>query len=223
MHTLLSLVLEALNADNGNSKKPKTMDKTTQAYVEDILEDYESLDTLAKDVSPFLISSGFAKSEEQVLAVLVKVLKNSQLKPEEKLLDAPFQIEQEKEEEVPVYIEVLERPVEKTDDGGLSECILLTHDPDPRVRLRTLREMCPCHVKRDVETLWKRILEMTDDPDPNVRYQVLHDLCDGSPSHMEDVVIKALERMHNDPDKKVRRRVHQVLSNYRRCGKWNIM
>jgi len=64
---------------------------------------------------------------------------------------------------------------------------------------------------------------MIDDPDPVVRYQVLHNLCDGSPKIREEEVIKALESMHNDTDPYIRRRVHQVLSNYRRTGKWNIL
>lgn len=56
-----------------------------------------------------------------------------------------------------------------------------------------------------------------------VRYQVLHNLCDGSPKSREDDVINALEGMHNDEDKVIRRRVHQVLSSYRRTGEWNVM
>ena len=136
------------------------------------------------------------------------------------------------------------------------EVIAITHDPSPKVRREALRDMCPCHVKRNVESLWARIMEMANDPDATVRYQVMHNLCDGSPACREDDVIRTLEgmfspllpplstspfpssasclplplllltfyaAMHNDPDKKVRRRVHQVLSNYRRTGKWNIL
>ncbi len=64
---------------------------------------------------------------------------------------------------------------------------------------------------------------MRHDPDPAVRYQVLHNLCDGSPTARETEVIEAIEDMHNDEDKYIRRRVHQVLANYRRTGKWNIL
>jgi len=103
------------------------------------------------------------------------------------------------------------------------EVIAITHDPSPKVRKEALRDMCPCHVKNNIESLWVRIIEMANDPDANVRYQVMHNLCDGSPACREYDVIRTLESMHNDADKKVRRRVHQVLSHYRRTGKWNIL
>jgi len=106
---------------------------------------------------------------------------------------------------------------------SLQEFISLTFAEDPTERKKALRDLCPCHVKHDVKEFWDRILAMTDDPDPVVRYQVLHNLCDGSPKTREDDVIKALETMHNDSDPYIRRRVHQVLSNYRRTGKWNIL
>jgi hypothetical protein len=103
------------------------------------------------------------------------------------------------------------------------EFIRLTHDKDARIRKKALRELCPCHVKRDVPEVWARILEMISDPDANVRYQVMHNLCDGSPAEREDEVIEALQTLHNDPDKYIRRRVHQVLTSYRKTGKWNIL
>jgi len=52
---------------------------------------------------------------------------------------------------------------------------------------------------------------------------VLHTLCDGSPTHMEDKVADALDIFNYDSDKKLRRKAHQVLTHYRRTGKWNIM
>jgi len=106
---------------------------------------------------------------------------------------------------------------------SVEEVIEGTYDPDPKVRRAFLRDMCPCHVKRDVDLLWTRIMEMSTDVNPAVRYQVMHNLCDGSPSWREEEVIRTLEQMHNDPDKKVRRRVHQVLTSYRKTGRWNIL
>jgi len=64
---------------------------------------------------------------------------------------------------------------------------------------------------------------MIEDPDAEVRYQAMHNLCDGSPNHLEDIVIEALNKLHNDPDKRIRRKVHNVLSTYRRTGKWNVL
>jgi len=115
-------------------------------------------------------------------------------------------------------------PVDQEEDCvSLHKFLELTHDEDPITRKKALRELCPCHVKRDVEEFWDRIIAMTKDPDATVRYQVLHNLCDGSPTHREDAIVEALEAMHNDEDKYIRRRVHQVLANYRRTGKWNIL
>jgi len=106
---------------------------------------------------------------------------------------------------------------------NLGTFLELTKHEDPIIRKKALRELCPCHVKHDVQEFWERIFAMTNDPDATVRYQVLHNMCDGSPKEREDTVIQALEGMHNDEDKYIRRRVHQVLSNYRRTGKWNIL
>lgn len=83
--------------------------------------------------------------------------------------------------------------------------------------------MCPWHVKSNIESVWKRILDMVNDPDPSVRYQVMHNLCDGSSPSREFDVIHALEHMHNDSDKYIRRKVHQVLIYYRQTGNWIIL
>ncbi|KAH3809748.1 hypothetical protein DPMN_138126 [Dreissena polymorpha] len=101
--------------------------------------------------------------------------------------------------------------------------IALTKHCSARVRQRALKEMCPCRVKEDLTEFWERVLEMVNDESPTVRFQVLHTLCDGSPSHMEDKVADALDIFNNDSDQKLRRKAHQVLSGYRRTGKWNVM
>lgn len=103
------------------------------------------------------------------------------------------------------------------------EVILALGDPNPVKRKKALRELCPCHVKRDIPEVWEMIIKMTEDKDPDVRYQALHNLCDGSPNTREEQIIEVLNRMHNDEDKKIRRKVHQILSSYRRTGEWNVM
>eukprot|EP01115_Flamella_aegyptia_P004461 TRINITY_DN1930_c0_g1_i1.p1 TRINITY_DN1930_c0_g1~~TRINITY_DN1930_c0_g1_i1.p1 ORF type:complete len:176 (-),score=30.66 TRINITY_DN1930_c0_g1_i1:18-545(-) len=125
--------------------------------------------------------------------------------------------------------EVVNIDLPPVDDEWAEACVSIekfiefTKVEDPILRKKALRELCPCHVKRDVKEFWDRIIEMTNDPDPGVRYQVLHNLCDGSPATREDDVIKAIETMHNDEDKYIRRRVHQILAHYRKTGKWNIL
>jgi len=115
------------------------------------------------------------------------------------------------------------RDFEEEDCITIEEFIKATFDKDPRNRKKALRELCPCHVKRDVKEFWDRIIEMTHDVDGTVRYQALHNLCDGSPVSREEDVIEALQVLHNDEDKYIRRKVHQVLTTYRKTGKWNVL
>ncbi|KNC46154.1 uncharacterized protein AMSG_00272 [Thecamonas trahens ATCC 50062] len=98
-----------------------------------------------------------------------------------------------------------------------------TRAVDARERRLALRELCPCHVKKDIDVFWKRIMAMVNDPDPDVRYQVLHNLCDGSPLRLEADVIAAIEILHNDADKRVARAARRVLVEYRKTGDWNVM
>jgi len=83
--------------------------------------------------------------------------------------------------------------------------------------------MCPCHVKKNIQEFWDRIIEMVKDPDPDVRYQALHNLCDGSPNDRELDVINAIKELEHDESKQVRRAVNKVISSYKRTGKWNVL
>jgi hypothetical protein len=109
------------------------------------------------------------------------------------------------------------------DTCDVGDFIELTRDPDPRIRKRALRKLCPCKLKSDIEQVWDRVFEMYTDSDEDVRYQVMHTLCDGSPKDREIQVITTLELMWNDPEEKIRRKVRKALNSYRRCGKWNIL
>jgi len=98
-----------------------------------------------------------------------------------------------------------------------------TRDPDPRRRQQALKELCPCHVKADVDEFWQRICAMTTDPDAGVRFQALHNLCDGSTRAREDQVIAAISNLVGDPDLKVRRTCNRILAMYRKTARWNYM
>ena len=98
-----------------------------------------------------------------------------------------------------------------------------TRSENPKVRHNALKEMCPCHVKADIDLFWNRIFEMVSDEDDNVRWQVLHTICDGSPLHLENKVADALEVFNRDPNSMIRRRAHKALGSYLRTGKWNVL
>ena len=104
---------------------------------------------------------------------------------------------------------------------SLTEFVDLTRDADPKNRAKALRELCPCHIRKDVEAFWNRIFEMTLDEDAHVRYQALHNLIDGSPKGREEQVIQCLDQLHRDSNPKIRAKANKVLTQYRRTGKWN--
>jgi hypothetical protein len=106
---------------------------------------------------------------------------------------------------------------------SVEEFVEATKNDDPKSRLLALRELCPCHVKKNIPEFWNRIIDMIHDPDPDVRYQVLHNLCDGSPNEREDDVINAIKELEHDESKIVKRAVNRVLSSYNRTGKWNVL
>lgn len=105
----------------------------------------------------------------------------------------------------------------------VNEVIALSRHPDPMVRQRALREMCPCRVKDDLTEFWDRVVEMRDDPAENVRQQVMHTICDGSPNHMEATVAELLEDFNRDRSPQIRRMAHKAMSSYYRTGKWNVL
>ena len=105
----------------------------------------------------------------------------------------------------------------------VDDLLQLTYDPDPKVRAKAVRALCPCHVRADVERIWERFLELADDEDPYVRRTILHTLGDGSPRVIEARVIETLGKMQHDSDPKLRRGVRRLLSHYRRTGKVNVL
>ncbi len=105
----------------------------------------------------------------------------------------------------------------------IDEWLALTRSQDPVVRVRALRDACPCHLKRNVPELWDRLIEMVADEDTKVRSHVFHTLGDGSPRAREAEIVAALERMWSDPDERLRKRVRKLLGGYRRTGRINVL
>jgi hypothetical protein len=105
----------------------------------------------------------------------------------------------------------------------LQEVLELTRDRDARRRSWAVRQLCPCHLKRNDAQVWDRLIAMASDDDPHVRSTVLHVLCDGSPRSREQEIIAALQRLEHDTDVGLRRRVRKVLAQYRRTGTVNVL
>ena len=103
--------------------------------------------------------------------------------------------------------------------GGLLQ---LTRASDPRTRTHAVVHLCPCHVRRNDDRVWDRVLTMAEDRDAKVRNAALHVLTDGSPRSRESQVVGVLERMYHEPDAKLRRKARHILTQYRRTGDLNI-
>src|SRR4030081_152000 len=69
-------------------------------------------------------------------------------------------------------------------DAQLDELLLLSRDRDPNGRRVAVKNLCPCHVQRNVPDIWQRLIELSADRDPGVRLNVLHNLTDGSPAEL---------------------------------------
>jgi HEAT repeat protein len=129
----------------------------------------------------------------------------------------------QKEAKAHKAFEVKEALARAASTEDVLEVIALTTHENQAVRVRALKEMCPCRVKGDITPFWERVLCMVNDADPEVRAQVLHTICDGSPAHLEDAVMEAVSNFGKDPDKKVRRAANQVMAKYKATGKWNVL
>eukprot|EP01121_Diplochlamys_sp_Union-15-3_P012667 TRINITY_DN3829_c0_g1_i1.p1 TRINITY_DN3829_c0_g1~~TRINITY_DN3829_c0_g1_i1.p1 ORF type:complete len:228 (+),score=51.42 TRINITY_DN3829_c0_g1_i1:87-770(+) len=213
---------------------PSNTDETLSSHLLDILEDKSStLEDVAEDAAPYFVELGISKDEAEAAMKIESLLEERGYRRRTiKKLDAPINIKPQEEQQIKSKnfgntfdaVLSLEADVDTPKKCvDIEEFMKLTYDPNPLVRKKALRELCPCQVKKDIDRFWERTIEMVTDSDEKVRYQVLHNLCDGSPLEREEQIIAAIEKLHNDDDKVVRRTVHRVLSHYRRTGKWNIL
>jgi HEAT repeat protein len=107
-------------------------------------------------------------------------------------------------------------------DQQVQELLTLTRDRDPSVRRVAVKNLCPCHVQRDLSEVWGRLLELTRDPDPGVRMDVLHNLTDGSPAELAPRVVAAVEELMGDPADNVRGYAAFLRARQIRRGKVNV-
>ena len=94
-------------------------------------------------------------------------------------------------------------------------------NPDPEVRRKAVRDLCPCQVKMKDADVWDRVFEMTRDPNVRVRRNAFHGILDGLPSELTAKAGVTLEAMRDDPEARLRRQVRKVLARLRRTGRIN--
>ncbi len=94
-----------------------------------------------------------------------------------------------------------------------------SRDPDPELRRRAVRALCPCRVKRNERAAWDRVFEMTRDEDPGVRRNALHGIIDGLPHELTGEAVAILEAMRSDAEPRVRRQVRKILARHHRSGR----
>ena len=57
-------------------------------------------------------------------------------------------------------------PLRRVRPSEVTDWLTMTYDSDPSVRSHAVRELCPCHVKTNIEQVRERIFELRADPDP---------------------------------------------------------
>lgn len=107
-------------------------------------------------------------------------------------------------------------------DAQVDELLELTRSRDPEVRRIAVKNLCPCHVGRNMPAVWRRLIEMTDDRVAGVRMDVLHDLTDGSPAEFAAEVRAIVNKLIHDPDRVVRRYAEFIQGRQIRSGRVNV-
>ncbi|KYR00227.1 hypothetical protein DLAC_03385 [Tieghemostelium lacteum] len=214
----MTIIIDSINESFVEYKD--TLEQDTIRYLEGLISESESESEMKEQIIQSLLNDfeiiTDSNEANRVVDQLVSILRKKGA--------LQFQSSSPSKSKSHLVCEISNRELSPSDPNlSMDQYIELTRHSNPSIRIQTLRTMCPCKVKADIDQLWTRIMEMSTDPDPKVRYQVIHDLCDGSPNWREGQVISTLESMHNDSDPKVRRTIHNVLTNYRYTGKWNIL
>src|SRR5215831_16375326 len=108
-------------------------------------------------------------------------------------------------------------------DAQVDELFELSRNRDPDVRRIAVKNLCPCHVRRNRPAVWQRLIEMSDDHIAGVRLDVLHDLTDGSPPDIAAEVRAVVDKLIDDPDRTVRGYAQFIRSRQIRSGRINVV
>jgi hypothetical protein len=106
---------------------------------------------------------------------------------------------------------------------NIEDLIKYSKNSNPKIRLKSLNEMCPCKMRYNYPEIWARVFEMATDSDDKIRARVLHIICDGSPKEYLDKVLDTLQIFNCDINKEIKRITHKVLGSYSRTGIVNIL
>ncbi len=92
----------------------------------------------------------------------------------------------------------------------IAELLEKSKSEDPEERCEAAENLCPCHVRRRIDTVWEALYRMLEDPDVRVRRAAWHTLEDGGTP--EDPALDAIiERAQkNETDKQVKNLMRQV-------------
>ena len=85
----------------------------------------------------------------------------------------------------------------------IQELLQLSRSPDPEDRLQAASFLCPCHVRRSIDEVWKALYRMLEDQDARVRRAAWHTLEDGGKPDdpaLDEIIERTLER---DTDRQV--------------------
>ena len=107
-------------------------------------------------------------------------------------------------------------------DPQVNELLELSRSRDPDVRRIAVKNLCACHVQRNVTGAWQRLIEMSDDRNAGVRLDVLHDLTDGSPLELAFAVRTVVDKLVHDPDRIVRGYAEFLRRKQIRTGRINV-
>ncbi|MBV9848476.1 MAG: HEAT repeat domain-containing protein [Armatimonadetes bacterium] len=101
----------------------------------------------------------------------------------------------------------------KTSATEIEELLAMSCSADPEERLTAAEHLCPCHVRRRIETVWDALFRMMRDPDPRVRMASWHTLEDGGRPGDPGTLDTLEQILRAEADPKVRRFAQRILGN----------